>query len=599
MSRSDAPLAGGEFLLRPSGSVTVFAPEQFSDEQRMYYETAEKFSREEVVPRVAEIEAKAPGVMVELLRKAGTVGLLGVDVPQAYGGLGADKTTSMLMTETITRVASFSVSLGAHTGIGTLPIVFFGTDAQKQRYLPRLASGEWIAAYALTEPSSGSDALAARTRADPTPDGAGWVLNGTKQFITNAAFADLFTVFAQVEGAKFTAFLVERGTPGVTIGAEEKKLGIRGSSTCQVILTDCRVPKDAVLGEIGRGHKIAFNILNVGRWKLGIGSVGAARECLRLAAEYAAVRRQFGRPIGEFGLVRRVMARIATLIFAGESMGYRLAGTLDARIGALAEGTPGRDAEIVRIIEDYTIEASILKVFGSEALDYAADEALQIHGGYGFTEEYPVERMLRDSRINRIFEGTNEINRLIVTGTVLKRAVSGKLPLIQAVGELTARLGAGGDDPASSLRQPGPLGIELRKVEAAKQCVLYALGFSTRKLGESIKDRQQVLGNFADALIDVFAMDSVLARTLQLVASRGEQAAELPIAMTRLFCEAAHERVFDACREIVIWLGEGEEFSAEMQALGRLYQKTPIDAMRLRHRVATAVLGAGGYPLRV
>ncbi len=595
MSDAEAPSAGGEFLIRPCGSHRIFTPEDFSEEQRMYFQTAEKFSMEEVVPRVREIEAKTPGVMVELLKQAGAIGLLGVDVPVEYGGLGADKTTSMLMTETITRVASFSVSLGAHTGIGTLPIVYFGTEAQKQRYLPKLASGEWLAAYALTEPSSGSDALAALTRADLSPDGKEWTLNGTKQFITNAAFADVFTVFAQVDGTKFTAFIVERVHPGVSIGPEEKKLGIRGSSTCQVILTDCKVPAENVLGEIGRGHKIAFNILNVGRWKLGVGSIGAARECLRLAAEYGAVRKQFGRPIGEFGLIRKTLAKIATLIYVGESMAYRTAGLIDRAVARI-EADARHDAETVKIIEEYTIEASILKVFGSEALDYSADEALQIHGGYGFTEEYPIERMLRDSRINRIFEGTNEINRLIITGTLLKRAMQGKIGLLEVVGRVAQRL-TEAEEPAHSLRPAGALGIETRALEAAKSALMYTLSIAGRKLGESIKDRQQVLGNLADAVIDLYGMDCALARTLQWVAARGAESAELPLAMARLWCEAAHERVFDACREIIMWLTEGEEFGTDMRTINRLYSKTPIDAMRLRHRVATAVLAGGGYPL--
>src|SRR5215510_6849264 len=413
---------GGGFLLEPTGSVTIFTPEMLTGEQRMIQETADDFVKREVLPRVAEIEAKKPGLMRELLQKAGAVGLLGHDVPEEYGGLGGDKTSSSLIFESASRQGSFAVSFGAHVGIGTMPIVLFGTAEQRKKYLPVLATGEKIAAYALTEPGSGSDALAAKTKAVLSPDGKTWRLTGSKQFITNAGFADLFTVFAQVDGSKFTAFLVERADPGVSTGAEEHKLGIEGSSTRPLLLDAARIPADRVLGEVGRGHKIAFNILNVGRFKLGGGALGAARECLRLAVDYGRGRVQFGKPIVSFGMVQRKIADMATRLFAADAMAYRTAGLLDAA----AEGAPARGAardEALRaVLEDYTVECSVLKVFGTECLDFVADEALQVLGGYGFLRDYPIERHFRDSRINRIFEGTNEINRLIIPATLLKRA---------------------------------------------------------------------------------------------------------------------------------------------------------------------------------
>ncbi len=430
------PEAGGSFLFQPLGRRSIFTVEQLSDEQRLMYQTARDFTVREVLPHVTELESKSSDRMVRLLKQAGALGLLANDVPEAYGGLGGDKVTSMLLAEAVSLNASWSATVMAHNGIGTLPIVYFGSDAQKQKYLPRLASAEWVGAYALTEPGSGSDALAAKCRATLSADGKHYLLSGTKQFITNGAWADLYVVFAQLEvdGAKkFTAFLVERGFAGVSVGPEEHKLGLHGSSTCALILDNAQVPVENVLGEIGRGHKIAFNILNIGRWKLGAGSLGGAKQLLGDATAYAGERKQFGKAIVELGAIRKKLARAAAAIYATESMCYRVAGLTDERIAGVEIGDVAYDRKVIDAIEEYSLEASIIKVAGSEMLGQVADELLQVWGGYGFLEEYPPARYYRDNRINRIFEGTNEVNRLLVPGTLIKRAMAGQLPLMTVV----------------------------------------------------------------------------------------------------------------------------------------------------------------------
>src|SRR5215470_5363956 len=451
-----ATAPGASWLVAPVGAHEQFTGAAFDDTDLLYAKTAEDFVRGEVRPRLDEIEAKEEGLMPALLKRAGELGLLMVDIPEAYGGLGLHKTTSMLVSERGALCASFSVSWGAHTGIGTLPIVYYGTHEQKTRYLPK--------------PGSGSDALAAKTRADRRPDG-GYRLTGTKQFITNAGFADVFTVFAKVDGEHFTAFVVERTAAGLSTGPDEQKLGIRGSSTRQLILEDTPVPADAVLGEIGQGHKIAFNILNIGRFKLGAGSVGAAKECLQVALDYARQRHQFGRPIASFGMIQRKLADMATRIYAADSMSYRTAGLMDAAAAAVDPAAGDATARLVReSIEEYTIEASILKVFGTETLDFVADESLQTLGGYGFTAEYPVERHYRDSRINRIFEGTNEINRLIIPATLVRRVGQGRLHyqdfLVQVDREIA-------DTSTWPPPVTGPLEREVRAAEVAKRVIAY------------------------------------------------------------------------------------------------------------------------------
>ena len=583
---------GAIWLVAPVGSVPQFTGADFTDEDRLYAKTAEDFVRNEVLPRLDEIESKEAGVMPALLKRAGELGLLMVDVPEAYGGLGLHKTTSMLVSERGALCASFSVSWGAHTGIGSLPIVYYGTEEQKHLYLPRLATGEWIAAYALTEPGSGSDALAARTIA--TADGDGYRLTGTKQFITNAGFADLFTVFAKVGGEHFTAFLIEATLPGVSTGPEEKKLGIRGSSTRQLVLEDVRVNANKVLGQVGQGHKIAFNILNIGRFKLGAGAVGAAKDCLQIALGYAKERQQFERPIASFGMIQRKLADMATRIYVADSMSYRTAGLMDAAADRIDPSAPDLPQRLIReSIEEYTIEASILKVFGTETLDFVADEALQVLGGYGFTAEYPVERHFRDSRVNRIFEGTNEINRLIIPATLVKRIGHGKLPYADFFQQLDR------DIASRSMTLPpvrGPLERETRAAEIAKRVIAYAARVLIERDLASLKDKQQHLELLANMIIDCFAMDSVVNRTGLLLGHGTKEDDELRLAMTNVFVSSANERVIDGARRILVNEFEGDELKKHL-AVEAVVPHLPIRTIAVKTRIAEALVARGLGPV--
>ena len=586
--------AGGDFIHRPVLSGPVLTPEQFTDEQKQFRETAQDFSRDEIEPVVEAIDHKKPGLMPQLMRRAAEFGLFMVEIPEAYGGLGLDKVTSMLIAESLARVGSFAVTYGAHTGIGTLPLVYYGSPAQKEKYLPKLATGELIAAYALSEQGSGSDALGAKTEARLTPDGKQYVLSGSKAWITNAAWADLFTIFAQVDGTKFTAFLVERNLPGVSIGHEEHKLGIRGSSTCQVILDDVHVPADAVLGQVGRGHKIAFNILNIGRYKLGLGSVGAAKYALELGIHYAKDRRQFKKPIATFGLIRQKLAHAATLLYAGESMAYRLGGAIDDRNALLDKNASDYSQQAIQIIDEFTIEASILKIFCSEALFWIADEMMQIHGGNGYTEDYPLERILRDARINRIFEGTNEINRLIIPATLFKRALTGSLPLMDFTGRILEEMA----DP-SKLPQPsgGLLGAEIWATELTKRAVVYSASYAAQKYMEDLKEKQRILGALADCLTAVYGMDSVVSRADETSRHPDAKASSLHVALTKLFCFDARANVFQSLRRIAMMMADGEELDALYNNLNKLDQRYRVDFMGLQEDVASHLLDDNGYKL--
>ena len=584
---------GGSWLVTPVGA-PQFTGADFSEDDLLYAKTAEEFVRDEVLPRLEEIEAKKEGLMPALLKRAGELGLLMVDIPENYGGLGLRKTTSMLVSERGALCASFSVSWGAHTGIGTLPIVYYGTEAQKQRYLPKLATGEWLAAYALTEPQAGSDALAPKTRAVLEPGGAAYRLTGTKQFITNAGFADLFTVFAKVDSEKFTAFLVERATPGLSTGPEEHKLGIRGSSTRQLILDNAPVPADRVLGEIGRGHKIAFNILNIGRFKLGAGAGGAAKDCLRIALAYAAERHQHGRAIASFGMIQRKLADMATRIYVADSMSYRTAGLMDDAAAAIDKNAADAGRRLIEeAVEEYTIEASILKVFGTETLDFVADESLQILGGYGFTADYPVERHYRDSRINRIFEGTNEINRLIIPATLVKRIGRGRVSYVEFLQQVDHEIA---DRSAWPPAVEGPLRREIRAAEVAKRLIAYTARLLIERSLDSLKDKQQHLEILANMIIDTYAMDSVVNRTRLLTGHGTKEDDELRLAMTNVFVASANERVIDGARRILVNEFEGDELRKHL-ALEAIVPHMPIRTIAVKTRISEALVARGVGPV--
>ncbi len=583
--------SGGAFLLDEVGRARIMAPELFTEEQRLYYRTAMQFTLEQVLPLAERLEKKDNALLRELLRKAGELGLLMIDIPQAYGGLGLDKTTSLLVAEAKTLYGSWSVTFGGHTGIGTLPIVWFGTPAQKARYLPKLATGEWVAAYALTETGSGSDALGAKTKAVLSSDGKHWILNGSKQFITNAAFADVFIVFAKVDGEKFTAFIVDRTTEGLTIGPEEHKMGIRGSSTCPLVFEDAKVPVENVLGQIGKGHKIAFNILNVGRLKLGVGVIGAMKHQLKSALKYAQDRKQFQRPIVQFGLIREKLSRMATAIYATESMAYRTSGLIDARLLGEDPNAPDYDQKTIAAIEEYAIESSILKVYGSEALGMLVDEAVQIHGGYGYIEEFPVERAYRDQRINRIFEGTNEINRMLITGMLLKRAVKGQLPLFDAAQSV--------DEELSSKSLPRPRNLDALDKEALaaeyiKRLALYALKCAAETFGPDVERQQTVLAAVADVAMDAYALDSMIARTRQ-VAGSGELDARR-VAMIRLYAMDAHARSHHRAKKALCAIAKGADRERHLEKIAPLCFFTPYDPTELSETVVQALEHSGGYP---
>jgi butyryl-CoA dehydrogenase len=585
---------GGTFLTEERAPGDVFTPEDLSEEHRQIAKTAVDFTQNEVMPAAAEIEAKNFAVTKALLRKAGELGLMGVDVPEVYGGLEMDKITSAIIAESISKLASFSVAFSAHSGIGTLPIVWYGTAAQKQKYLPKLATGEWIGAYALSESSSASDAMNCRTRAVLTADGAHYTLNGEKMWITNSGFADLFTVFAKVDGEKFSAFLIERNTPGFSVGAEEHKLGIRGSSTCPLILSDCQVPVENLLGEIGRGHHIAFNILNIGRFKLGAACVGGARNSLQDAIGYARERKAFGKAIGEFGLIQEKLAESAAGIYAGESMVYRTIGMIDAALADVDTKAEGASREIQKRIEEYAVECSILKVWGSEMLDMVVDHVMQIFAGYGYVEEYPAERAYRDSRINRIFEGTNEINRLIITGWLMKRAMAGQLPLLQAIKQLMDDVMSA---PGAAPEREGPLSAERRLLAGVKKLALFAAGTASQKYMTGLADQQEVMGALADCIMEVFALESCILRAEKLIAAKGEGAAKQAIALTRYYAAKAGQTVELSSRKVIAAAAEGDMLRTQMAILRRLAKHEPADTIALGRQIAKHVLAAGRYTL--
>jgi len=585
---------GGSFLMENRNPAEVFTPEDLSEEHRQMAATAAQFARDEILPALDDIEAKKPGVLAGMMRKAGEIGFTGVDIPERYGGMGMDKTTSTVITDHLSVLASFSTAFGGQIGIGSLPLIWYGTEEQKQKYLPRLATAEWIGAYALSEASSGSDAMHIRTRATLSPDGKFYMLNGEKMWITNGGIADLYTVFAKIDGEKFSAFLVERTFPGLTVGAEEHKLGIRGSSTCPLILQDCRVPVENLLGEPGKGHYIAFNVLNVGRFKLGVACVGGARHALAHTIRYARERKAFGKAIADFGLIQRKISAGATQLYATESMVYRTVGMIDASLDQLGDHGNRSPREIQRRIEEYAVECSIIKVCGSEMLTLVADELLATMGGNGYVEGYPAERFYRDARINRIFEGTNEINRLIITGWLMKRSMKGELPLLPAIKALMDEvMQPPSFDAAGDAGEP--LAREAEMVARLKKIALFAAGVASQRYLTALEEQQEIMADLADLIAQVYALESSLLRARKLAAS-GKPAAKTAEAMTALLADESLGIGDRAARRVLAACGEGDELRTQLAILRRLAKFTPADAVSLSRVVARQCIQMEKYP---
>ncbi|MBB6637857.1 acyl-CoA dehydrogenase family protein [Cohnella thailandensis] len=585
---------GGSFILEGAGGPDfsrIVTPEDFTEEQRMIAETTEDFVEKEIAPHDEAIEKLSYELTVRKLRAAGELGLLGADVPEVYGGLGLDKVSSTLINERLAKASSFALSVGAHVGIGTLPIVYFGTPEQKRKYLPDLANGRKLAAYCLTEPSSGSDAQGAKTTAMPSGDGRHYVLNGSKQFITNAGFADVFIVYAKVNGEQFSTFIVERGMPGVSVGPEEKKMGIKGSSTCPLILEDVKVPAENLLWEVGRGHLIAFNILNIGRFKLAAGTLGACKETIALSARYANERQQFGRPISSFPLIGKKLADMAIRTYALESMVYRTAGLFDEGLAGLNPGGEGSGLASAKAIAEYQIECSINKVFGSEALDFVADEGVQIHGGYGYIQEYAVERIYRDSRINRIFEGTNEINRLLIPGTLIKRGLKGELPLLEKATALQAEL----MEPMPARSFEDTLEQEEHLLSMAKKIFLMVGAGAVQRYQTKLEQEQELLAGLADMMISVYAMESALLRARKLLSSAGEEKASRAVAMTTAFVHEQFALVEGWAKEALASLAEGDVLRTQLSVLKKLTRVAPVNLTKLKRGIAAPIIAGEKY----
>ncbi len=584
---------GGSFLLESPQPSDVFTPADLTDDQKLIGQTAEEFVLKEVFPFIKELENKKPGLMPELVKKGGEVGLMGGGVPEEFGGAGLDKISTTVLTEKLSIYGGFAVTHGAHAGIGTLPIVYFGTEAQKKKYLPKLATGEWIGAYCLSEPQAGSDAQNSLTRAELNKEGTHYILNGQKMWITNGGFADVYIVFAKIDGEKFTAFIVERTFPGFKPGNEEHKMGIHGSSTTPIFLENCKVPKENLLHEIGRGHIVAFNILNAGRFTLGASCVGGSKHVLMTSSKYAKERKAFGKQIGDFGLMKEKLAEMAIQIFAVESMVYRSAGNIEAAMTA-ASGSGDKIQNTMKVLEEYAIESSIAKVYGSEMLDFVVDEAVQIFGGYGFHEEYPVCRAYRDSRINRIFEGTNEINRMLIIQMLMKRAMGGQLPLIPAAMKLAEEILAG---PSFEEAPEGVLANESRAVANAKRMFLQAAGGAVQKFREKLADEQELIGALSNIVMEIYAMESSLLRAQKAASAKGESASQTMIDAARVFINDAAERVEHEAKRAIAAIYEGDMLTTQLAVLKRFAKRAPVDSIALRRRVAAAVQSQDRYPL--
>jgi alkylation response protein AidB-like acyl-CoA dehydrogenase len=576
--------AGGSFLIEEHPAAEVFTPEDLTEEHRAIARAAREFFDKEVLPNVEAIVHGDRDLAVSLLRKAASLGFEAILTPERYGGMELDLASSMVVAEALAGDGSFAGWHGAHAGIGTMPLLLFGTEQQKQKYLPKLSTAELVAAYCLTEPQAGSDALASKTRADLTPDGQHYILNGQKMWITNGGKADLFTVFAKVNGEQFSAFLVERAFPGVTSGNEEQKMGIKGSSTTAVYLDNVRVPAENLLGEIGRGHIIAFNILNLGRLKLGPFAIGGSKNVLRISIAYAKQRKAFGTEIAQFGMIRHKLAEMAIRIFAVESMSYRVEGLIQGHLAGFSWDEPDAAKRFMKAIEEFAAECSMVKVYASEMLDYVVDEGVQIHGGYGYHQDYAVERAYRDSRINRIFEGTNEINRLLTTGMLLKRAQQGRLGLVKAAKGLMDEVLSGPSLAGDSESD------ERRLVRNAKKIALLLLATAFEKFGPAMEKQQEVLAGIADVLMETFAMESSMLR-LEKTGRQDGQSSD----MCAVFLRDAMTRIEASARPVLAACSEGDALRSRMTILRRFAKFDPVDSIALRRRIAERLVGAGHY----
>ncbi len=584
---------GGAFLIEDTNENEVLIPENFPEELNMFKKTAADFVEKEVYPHKDEIENQNFEIVKELMRKAGEKGLLGVDVPEKFGGMGLDKTSSTVIAEEIGKAGSFAVTVGAHTGIGTLPIVYFGTEEQKAKYLPKLASGEWIGCYCLTEPNSGSDALGAKATAVLDETGQYWILNGTKQFITNGGISESYIVFAKVDGKDFTAFIVDRNTEGLIIGPEEKKLGIKGSSTTPVILDNCKIPKENLLGEIGKGHLIAFNILNIGRFKLGAAATGGAKLAFKEAINYAKNRVQFKQPISNFGAIKEKLANMGIKIYGAESAVYRTVGMIDEILHEIDENDPEFNKKTLLGIEEYAVECSIIKVYGSEVADYVIDENLQIHGGYGYSQEYNAERYYRDNRINLIFEGTNEINRLLIPGMLLRRAMKGQLPLVQAAQKVVDDILSGNitlffDEDESEMD------IMKRIIDNAKKMSLFVAGSAAQKFGQKLIHEQEILMRLADMIIETYVMESAYLRTKAMLEKGGS---DIYLKLTKALVYEGLENMHLWGRQALMAIEEGDMLRTQLTMLRKFTRFNQIDLIHLKREIADYFIDKEDYVL--
>jgi len=594
MENNSTTIKGGEWIIKEVDAQSIFIPEEFNEEQLMVKEMCSQFLDTEVLPVIDRIDKLEPGLMPGLLMKAGEQGLLGVSIPESYGGLGKDFITSTIVAEYLGGGYSFSVANAAHTGIGTLPILYFGTEAQRAKYVPKLASGEFKGAYGLTEPNSGSDALGAKTTAKLSDDGKHYILNGQKCWITNGGFADVYTVFAKIDGEQFTAFIVERGMEGFTQGPEEHKMGIKGSSTVQLYFQDCKVPVENVLGEIGKGHVIAFNILNIGRLKLGAATLGGARRALTTTVQYAITREQFKLPIVKFGAIRHKLAEMAIRMWVGETALYRVSKNIDEQEQAMLKAGKTLSEALLGAAEEYAIECAILKVFGSEVLDFVVDEGVQVHGGNGYSDEYQISKAYRDSRINRIYEGTNEINRLLTVDMVLKRAMKGKLDLMGPAMSVQSELMS---IPDFGSEEEGAFAKEKKAIANFKKCILMVAGAAVQKLMMTLSKEQEILMNIADMAIITYHAESALLRLEKLTALKGEAATSVQADIVKTYIYDAADAINKAGKDALNSFAEGDELRMMNIGLKRFTKVEPFNTKDARRRICAQLVADNGYKL--